>query len=758
MNFITSKIIEINKNEIQYIKAVKGDVKSRFINFKFVANNTVLDLTGCTVRVYAEISDKTVFNDLSILDARQGIAQLELTNTMLANPGIFNYQIKIFGGNNACLSSNILALEILESLFKDDAIVASNEFTALEIALGKIDNYTQDLAGKSNFIDSLEYLKTKKNIKKGQVYKTLGFYKKNDRGGAIYYITDRANLTTDEMFIVTMQNNLVAILLYENIIYAEQLGFKESYKDNQIFDNATLLNKFYAYMSSKKVVLTLKFGSGWYGFSPVSLYYNWGSGLNIEGLMGMNTMYPDKTNQSKKMFGTTFFPILENQEYILQVTAPVQEFNLPMGVNISNICFWGGLPSIINGVFNTNANTDGCKCMLDLARVTFGNFTNLQFVAGTAVIKALNWCGYECQFDNLMFRDLGKFGVLESAFYAHDNTGSADYVVPSGGYGTRVAFENIPASWIKIDGAVEFQFTVISGETSDFSRLGYTANLIATDDKTIDDCTEVPLFIVNNAFGALQFNNITAQHNSRFKFINNTTKYIFNTIFKNDTETATNQQLEVNTVTLQGNRGNIKMLDFTDKNEALYTQIASYSFRNICLSNTFEEVVDVIYNVPKYILLDIDRAIYNTQIRKNMCIDWLEKNLTWKDSIYPARTIWDNTYQMNKMLAYPSTKVKFPEPYYIFKCTTENLLNETDLNLNILAKRSGTEQQILIAWIYYEDGTSTNVYVGINSDFPKNYFAKIHVLSKKITSICLQQQGSIIEGKQIEVYRLKFSI
>ena len=141
MKYTILKNVYIDKDEITEIKAIEHDTKTRFINFKFIGSNTVVDLRDCQVRVYAKNSRYIeIFNDLTVIDAKGGIAQLELTDKFL-RPGITEYQLKIMPINGGQLSSNTMKIIVSEDLMQGNSIESSNEYKAFEDALNKIDKY-----------------------------------------------------------------------------------------------------------------------------------------------------------------------------------------------------------------------------------------------------------------------------------------------------------------------------------------------------------------------------------------------------------------------------------------------------------------------------------------------------------------------------------------------------------------------------------------------------------------------------------------
>lgn len=131
------KVVDIDEDELIELYAMEGDT-ARCINFKFKNGVNIIDLTDCKVRINA-INSKynAIFNDLTIIDGKRGIAQLKLT-TALLTPGTTLYQLKITGSPGE-LKPKIMRLIVEARLNNDGAIEGSNEFTALENAMNEVD-------------------------------------------------------------------------------------------------------------------------------------------------------------------------------------------------------------------------------------------------------------------------------------------------------------------------------------------------------------------------------------------------------------------------------------------------------------------------------------------------------------------------------------------------------------------------------------------------------------------------------------------
>lgn len=137
---IEPKKVYINRDELIEIEAIEHDIKTRFIDFKFISINKVLDISHSLVEIYAlNQKGNEIFNNLNIIDGAKGLARLELTDALLV-PGTTEYVLKIRTENGGILSSNKFNLIVHPDLMTDNAIEGTNEYTALDEALKKVGN------------------------------------------------------------------------------------------------------------------------------------------------------------------------------------------------------------------------------------------------------------------------------------------------------------------------------------------------------------------------------------------------------------------------------------------------------------------------------------------------------------------------------------------------------------------------------------------------------------------------------------------
>lgn len=153
---LNPKVIDINvdKKYLKKIVAKQGDVKSRYLLFRFFNDYGVINLNKASVRIYIDKPDGTqIFNNL-IIDSVNNLAELELTTQTLALSGILKCELFI-NEDEAILSNIPFEIEVIKTLKKDNAIESTNEFSALTEALKKvtgIDNLYRDIEKNSNNI------------------------------------------------------------------------------------------------------------------------------------------------------------------------------------------------------------------------------------------------------------------------------------------------------------------------------------------------------------------------------------------------------------------------------------------------------------------------------------------------------------------------------------------------------------------------------------------------------------------------------
>lgn len=183
--------LDIDDNLNNYIKSVELDSNSRVWHFHLTVDYEPLDLTGKSVQFRAEKPDKTnVLNDCKIVDAEKGVVEVKLTRQVNAIPGHVKCLLKIVGAEGFVLKTKTFVVDVSKTL-SDDAIVSSDEFGALEAALGKV----QDIDNRFAQTNAQLSEKANKNeIANGLTAKGSCLYASlpttNNLVGDYYYCTD----------------------------------------------------------------------------------------------------------------------------------------------------------------------------------------------------------------------------------------------------------------------------------------------------------------------------------------------------------------------------------------------------------------------------------------------------------------------------------------------------------------------------------------------------------------------------------------
>ena len=150
MKFLRKINLEINKDLYDPIKVKQNDT-ARYLLFNLVDNRVPFSLENKTVRVYGVKPDGTkVFNNLTIVNAQGGLAELQLTSQMLAKSGWLKLELVIYEATDI-LSTIKFDIDVIASLRDDAAIESTNEFSALTLALKSVqewEKYFEEESGK----------------------------------------------------------------------------------------------------------------------------------------------------------------------------------------------------------------------------------------------------------------------------------------------------------------------------------------------------------------------------------------------------------------------------------------------------------------------------------------------------------------------------------------------------------------------------------------------------------------------------------
>ena len=155
--------LDIDQECYNLIPAQQGDT-ARVLNFQILNNGIPFSLENKTVRARIKKPDSNVcYNDMEIINASEGECDLKLTNQILIKPGMCKVQLEIME-NGEILSTIIFAIFIRESINIKDAAESTNEFTALENGIIKLDEWDKYFKETSGQIEQ-KYTTELNNVK-----------------------------------------------------------------------------------------------------------------------------------------------------------------------------------------------------------------------------------------------------------------------------------------------------------------------------------------------------------------------------------------------------------------------------------------------------------------------------------------------------------------------------------------------------------------------------------------------------------------
>lgn len=130
-------VLDFNKTKQVDTQTIQCDMNSRFVRVSLRHNNSPIDLSDVRVCIMAVKPDgKEIFNDCTVIDAQNGIAEFEITQQLGMVIGEVECQIKLFG-KEKLLSSNIFRLSVRKTL-SPSSESSEDQLNTLVNALGEL--------------------------------------------------------------------------------------------------------------------------------------------------------------------------------------------------------------------------------------------------------------------------------------------------------------------------------------------------------------------------------------------------------------------------------------------------------------------------------------------------------------------------------------------------------------------------------------------------------------------------------------------
>ena len=140
----TQKImLDFNKNDYKTIMVKQYDKNSRALNITCASDGSVYKLNKsehrCKIRMLTP-KGRALYKSATILD--DGTIYIIFDDDMLYDSGTGKLEVELFDSDNdSKLSTMILTVVIVGSVYSDDVIIASEEFSALTELLNKLESY-----------------------------------------------------------------------------------------------------------------------------------------------------------------------------------------------------------------------------------------------------------------------------------------------------------------------------------------------------------------------------------------------------------------------------------------------------------------------------------------------------------------------------------------------------------------------------------------------------------------------------------------
>ena len=152
MKYLREVKADLSKSLHNNIQVKQSD-NARYLLFRILDNGVPFDLSNKTVRVFGKKADgKEIYNDMSVTNATKGECELRLTSGALSDPGILQIEIEI-KENEDILSTFLLDVDVKRSIRSNSSIESSNEFTALENGIIKLDEWDKYFKETSGAIE-----------------------------------------------------------------------------------------------------------------------------------------------------------------------------------------------------------------------------------------------------------------------------------------------------------------------------------------------------------------------------------------------------------------------------------------------------------------------------------------------------------------------------------------------------------------------------------------------------------------------------
>ena len=375
--------------------------------------------------------------------------------------------------------------------------------------------------------DSVADMKSSTNLINGSFAKTLGYYAKNDGGGATYKIRSVTNDdTVDEMFLIEIgdpENQLVAELVLDNEVNIKQIGGRSQAQDGTKYDIKNYIDRYLGVVNERSQLFTLYIPSGIWHTTGNLLYSR--NGWNIRGDAAF-TRFHTYAN------GTVITPYSNNQDYIFRLG---DSSHTCFDWSLSGITFSTAEFTYADGAFNFGSTVKTVGKALELHHAIFGITDNLFFntINGKAFTINGSWGNY---FKLLNFYQISNDGSCVADFETVDSSLGSGAGIIANNF-EKLMFEKCHGHLMSFENNCKVynnHFGVIRVEPGKYETTGhtyttFTSEILSTWDDT--DCTHYAILnmatsckVGENVFDSIETSNFAYSY-----YTYNGVKYTYDT-------------------------------------------------------------------------------------------------------------------------------------------------------------------------------------------------------------------------------------
>lgn len=154
MNIENQKItLDINQRNHKLCYGIKGDIGTRIVDIYITQGEAIVDLTGVQVLLYALTpNEDKLYHDISITNAKLGKLTFTIPQQILQQKDMTTCCLVFREGQKQLISYEFF-VQVTDSIYNENAIITGDDFSALNVALDKVEKYDKELQDASTNLE-----------------------------------------------------------------------------------------------------------------------------------------------------------------------------------------------------------------------------------------------------------------------------------------------------------------------------------------------------------------------------------------------------------------------------------------------------------------------------------------------------------------------------------------------------------------------------------------------------------------------------